>query len=61
MNQKIQHKIEAYKKMAGSHSNRAKSTSSTTNRTDSLATVIRSKKDADEFMAELESVVKRSR
>lgn len=61
MNQRIQHKIEEYKKMASSHKGHAASPRSTTTRHDSLATVIRSKKDADEFMAELESVVKRSR
>jgi hypothetical protein len=61
MNQRIQHKIDEYKKMASSHRGHVTAARSTSNRQDSLATVIRSKKDADEFMAELESAVKRSR
>ena len=61
MNQRIQHKIDEYKKMASSHKGHVTSTRSTTNTQDSLSTVIRSKKDADEFMAELENAVKRSR
>ncbi|WP_165500448.1 hypothetical protein [Pedobacter psychroterrae] len=46
--------------MASSHKGHVAPTRSTTNRQDSLAAVIRSKKDADEFMAELENAVKRS-
>lgn len=61
MNQRIQHKIDEYKKMASSHKGHVTSSRATSSRQDSLATVIRSKKDADEFMAELESAVKRSR
>lgn len=61
MNQRIQNKISEYKKMASSHKGHVVSSSLTSGRPDSLSTVIRSKKDADEFMAELESAVKRSR
>jgi hypothetical protein len=60
MNQRIQTKLEQYKKMAGSQSGNA-TTHTTGNRTDSLAQVIRSKKDADQFMAELESAAKRAK
>ncbi len=61
MNNSIQKKIEQYKRMANSHTGNASSTSSRNTRNDSLAQVIRSKKDADDFMAELESAAKRSR
>ncbi|MCX2486268.1 hypothetical protein OQX62_22370 [Pedobacter sp. MR2016-24] len=47
--------------MASSHKGHIISSGSASSRQDSLATVIRSKKDADEFMAELESAVERSR
>jgi len=60
MNQRIQNKINQYKKMAGSAHGVAMSTPAVI-RTDSLAQVIRSKKDAEEFMAELDSVVKRAK
>lgn len=61
MNQRIQDKIEEYKKMASSHKGHVSFPHSTTARKDSLGTMIRSKKDAEEFMAELESAFKRSR
>lgn len=61
MNQRIQKKIDEYKKMASSHKGHITLTPSKSDRQDSLAAVIRSKKDADEFMAELENAVKRSR
>ena len=61
MNQRIQHKFDEYKKMASSHKGHIISSHSASSCQDSLATVIRSKKDADEFMAELESAVERSR
>jgi len=47
--------------MASSHKGHGMASRSTANRQDSLGAVIRSKKDADQFMAELESAVKRSR
>ena len=47
--------------MASSHKGNVMVSRLTFSRLDSLAAVIRSKKDADEFMAELESAVKRSR
>jgi hypothetical protein len=58
MNQRIQNKIERYKKMASATNAHAVPVH-TAVRHDSLAQVIRSKKDADEFMAELENAVKR--
>ena len=58
MNQRIQQKMAQYKKMANSHTGNAASTSSRSTRVDSLSQVIRSKKDGDDFMAELESAVK---
>jgi hypothetical protein len=61
MNQRIQRKIDEYKKVASTHIGYVIGSRLTSIRQDSLATVIRSKKDADEFMAELESAVKRSR
>ena len=61
MNPRIQHKIDEYKKMASSNKGNVMVSRLTFSRLDSLAAVIRSKKDADEFMAELESAVKRSR
>jgi hypothetical protein len=47
--------------MASTHKGYVIGSRLTSIRQDSLARVIRSKKDADEFMAELESAVKRSR
>jgi len=61
MNQRIQHKIEQYKKMAGANTGKTPDTHTTGNRTDSLGQVIRSKKDADEFLAELETAFKRAK
>lgn len=62
MNQRIQLKIEEYKKLAANYRLQPQvSTRSITNREDSLTTVIRSKKDADDFMAELDSIARRSR
>ena len=61
MDQKIQQKMEQYKKMAKSHSGNAASKTSKSTRTDSLSQVIRSKKDADDFMAELESAYQRAK
>jgi hypothetical protein len=61
MNPTIQHKIEQYKKMASSSTSSAISNRSTSNRQDSLGEVIRTKKEADQFMAELESISKRSK
>jgi len=61
VNEKIRLKIEEYKKMAKSHSGNAASKTSRSTRTDSLSQVIRSKKDADDFMAELESAFQRAK
>jgi hypothetical protein len=60
MNQGIQEKIEQFKKMAKGHSDKSLPDQLGPARGDGLAKVIRSKKDADNFMAELNSVVKRA-
>ncbi len=60
MNKSIQHKIDQYRKMAKSQGNNGVSSNSGAERIDGLAQVIRSKKDADDFMAELKNVVKRA-
>ncbi len=60
MNKGIQQKISQYKKMAESHHNgNVVSTSSKSTRDDSLSKVIRSKKEADDFMAEVERAFQR--
>ena len=62
MNKEIQQKMERYKKMANSHPGHTAPTNNTkSTRTDSLSKVIRSKEEADIFMAELESAFKRSK
>jgi hypothetical protein len=60
MNQRLQDKIAHYRKTAKSHRSASVSNGSEPVRTDGLAKVIRSKKDADTFMAELNSAVKRA-
>ncbi|WP_184549353.1 hypothetical protein [Mucilaginibacter sp. FT3.2] len=60
MNQQMQNKIEQYKKLATVQGSRVASKGKVINN-DSLSQVIRSKKDADDFMAELEAVVKRAK
>lgn len=57
MDPKIQKKLDEYKKLVTNH---AKSNGSRTNQQDSLRQLIKSKKDADNFMAELENAIKRS-
>lgn len=61
MDSKIQKKLDEYRKLVNNHSNKTTSTISTTRQPDSLSQVIRSKKDADDFMAELESAFKRAK
>ncbi|NLR80093.1 hypothetical protein [Chitinophaga eiseniae] len=62
MNQNIQQKIDQYKKAAQtSLGSNPKPVRSKSVRVDSLAQVIRSQKDAENFMAELNSIVKRAR
>ena len=58
MKRGMQQKIAAFKKMAAPATGTAVKH---TGRVDSLAKVVRSKKDADELMAEIESVVARAR
>jgi hypothetical protein len=60
MNQSIQEKIEQFKKIAKGHTDKSLSNHPEPVRADGLAKVIRSKKDADNFMAELNSIVKRA-
>jgi hypothetical protein len=60
MNQRIQEKIAQYKKAAKGHGNPSVANKRGAAHPDGLAKVIRSKKDADNFMAELNSVVKRA-
>lgn len=61
MNQRIQQKIDQYRKIAKSQIINTVPTQSKSSRTDGLAKVIRSQKDADNFMAELNSVIKQAR
>jgi hypothetical protein len=62
MNQKIQTKIDQYKKFAKVRAaDSAPAQKATPQRMDGLAKVIRSKKEADSFMAELNNVVKKAR
>jgi hypothetical protein len=61
MNQKIQEKMDQYKKMAKSQAANTSSTNSRNTRNDSLSQIIRSKKDADIFMNELNSLAKRTK
>ena len=61
MNQNIQQKIDHYKKTAQrSQGSNPKPVQSKFVRVDGLAQVIRSQKDAENFMAELKSIVKRA-
>jgi hypothetical protein len=59
MNQSIQEKIEQFKKIAKGHRDKSLPDQLGPAGADGLAKVIRTKKDADNFMAELNSVVKR--
>lgn len=61
MNQRIQNKIARYKKMADNSVGSERATHVAGGRADSLGQVIRSKKEADEFLAELEAAVKRAK
>jgi hypothetical protein len=61
MNKGIQQKMAQYKKTAGSHSGNTAPTNSRSTRNDSLSKVIRSQKEADNFMAEVESAFQRSK
>lgn len=58
MNRGMQQKIAAFKKMAKP---KAATASASTGRMDSLAKVVQSKKDAENLMADIESVVYRAR
>ncbi|SFW68967.1 hypothetical protein [Chitinophaga sancti] len=60
MKQSIQQKIEQYKAIARNQGSNHKSVLSKSVRIDGLAQVIRSQKDAEIFMAELKSVIKRA-
>jgi hypothetical protein len=58
MNRGMEQKIAAFKKMAAPQEG---SVPASHERTDSLANIVRSKKDGEELMAEIESVVARAR
>jgi hypothetical protein len=60
MNQNIQQKIDEYKRTARNQGSNLKPAPSKSVRVDGLAQVIRSQKDAENFMAELKSIVKRA-
>jgi len=60
MNQRIQEKISKYKRTAKSHGDVSVPNHAGAVRADGLTKVIRSKKDADNFMAELNNLVKRA-
>lgn len=61
MNPKIQQKIDQYKKIAQrNQGGNPKPVQAKSVRVDGLAQVIRSQKDAENFMAELKSLVKRA-
>ena len=61
MNKNIQQKIDQYKKIArSSQGSDPKPVQSKSVRVDGLSQVIRSQKDAENFMAELKSIVKRA-
>ena len=61
MNQLLQKKIALYKEAAKSRKNTSVTNQPDATRTDGLAKVIRSKKDADTFMAELDDIIKRAK
>lgn len=60
MKQTIQQKIDQYKITARNQGRNPKPVQSKSVRNDGLAQVIRSQKDAENFMAELRSIVKRA-
>jgi hypothetical protein len=61
MNKGIQQKMAQYKKMANSNAVKTTSTATKSARADSLSQVIRNKKEADDFMAEVESAFQRAK
>jgi len=61
MNKGIQQKMAEYKKMANSHPEKTTSAQTKTSRVDSLSQVIRNKKEADDFMSEVESAFQRAK
>lgn len=60
MNKNIQDKIDQFKKMAKTQGNKSVSSPVRAGQTDSLSQVIRSKKDADDFMAQVNAIIKRT-
>lgn len=61
MDPKIQEKINRYLEIAKSKDNTPHTQQSIAPQNDSLSQVIRSKKEAETFMAELNSVIQRAR
>lgn len=60
MKQSIQQKIDQYKKAARNQGSNPKPAQSKSVRVDGLSQVIRSQRDAENFMADLKSIVKRA-
>jgi hypothetical protein len=61
MTKGIQQKMAQYKRMANSRSGNSVSTTSRSTSNDSLSKVIRSKKDGEDFMSEVESAFQRAK
>jgi hypothetical protein len=61
MNKGIQQKMAEYKKMANSHNGNSTPAHTKNTRVDSLSQVIRNKKEAEDFMAEVESAFQRAK
>ncbi|MGN6396161.1 MAG: hypothetical protein ACTHMI_11385 [Mucilaginibacter sp.] len=60
MNKSVQEKIDQFKKLAKTQGSKREPSPMSSGHVDSLSQVIRTKKDADDFMAELNAVIKRS-
>ncbi|PWG79310.1 hypothetical protein [Pararcticibacter amylolyticus] len=61
MNQRVQQKMAELKKMASKSAKPASATSEMAFGSDSLSKVIRNSKDAEVFMAELDSIARRAK
>lgn len=59
MDPKIQKKLDDYKKLVTYQADKTRSVNSEPSQPDSLRQLIKSKKDADDFMADLENAFKR--
>jgi hypothetical protein len=61
MDKMIQNKIDQYKKLAQNQAKKNDTVQPGNTRADGLSQVIRSKKDAESFMTELNSIIKRAK